>query len=836
MENSIAQALLRLFERHRVVFWYDAKHELRADYYALQLGDIEKLELTNNEFGVKHRILREHPERKFLIYRDGPQPSDLDNWLLDVQLAHTEFRTDQTALWLAELELGFEFAEVVQDHAEFYQSAKRKDALKRLLTAGDTRSMIRLKLLAVCAGADARLDNILEHLLAELAERRDEKLKLIIRYNLQGFLWDQMQRFYGYSSSAPGVEDFAIELFKSCYAMGTEGIVKLNGDALVFLKRWKDSRTFEAAFEALSKEYALVLQVEQDLNRRDFQDLMELDYFRIIDQKIINDLVRAVENRTISAGDCTLLARQRRQSHWYGEFRDLYEAVDAAAQFIYTLDAARLNMESAEEGIQRYSQTWFKLDQLYRRFIYHIRRSGEATLLGTLGDQIENLYTNNYLLKLNNNWQAVVDATQQWPAPGAVSQADFFEKWVRPFLKSQKKVFVIVSDALRYEIGDELLGLIRQEDRYEATIQPTVAMLPSFTQLGMAALLPHRDLELTADNGAAIVRIGGQSSQGTANRSKLLNAGEGWRGKALSAEDLLAMPREGDDGYRALFRENDVVYIYHNRIDAVGDKRDSEERVFEAARETLDELIKIIRKLSSANVTNMIVTTDHGFIYQNRPIAESDFSGCEPSGKEILFRDRRFVLGRELDDSHSFKKFTSSAAGLSGDVEMLIPKSISRLRLKGSGSRFVHGGASLQEVVVPVIQINKKRQSDLRMVDVDILPVGSSTITSGQVAVAFYQTEAVSDKVQPRNLKAGIYTQAGELISDCRTIRFDLTSENPREREMKERFILTREADKANGQDVFLKLTEMIGQTSHPKDYKSIHYTLRRSFTSDFDM
>jgi hypothetical protein len=148
----------------------------------------------------------------------------------------------------------------------------------------------------------------------------------------------------------------------------------------------------------------------------------------------------------------------------------------------------------------------------------------------------------------------------------------------------------------------------------------------------------------------------------------------------------------------------------------------------------------------------------------------------------------------------------------------------------------VHGGASLQEVVVPVIQINKKRQSDLRMVDVDILPVGSSTITSGQVAVAFYQTEAVSDKVQPRNLKAGIYTQAGELISDCRTIRFDLTSENPREREMKERFILTREADKANGQDVFLKLTEMIGQTSHPKDYKSIHYTLRRSFTSDFDM
>jgi hypothetical protein len=46
-------------------------------------------------------------------------------------------------------------------------------------------------------------------------------------------------------------------------------------------------------------------------------------------------------------------------------------------------------------------------------------------------------------------------------------------------------------------------------------------------------------------------------------------------------------------------------------------------------------------------------------------------------------------------------------------VEVQIPKSINRLRLKGSGSRFVHGGASLQEVVIPVLKINKKRQSDV---------------------------------------------------------------------------------------------------------------------------
>ena len=103
-EDKIAHALSRLFEKHRIVFWYDTKRELRTDYVAVNLPGIEKIELANNEFGIKHRILREQPEQKFLLYREGPAPADLENWLLDVQLAHGEFRTDQVALWLAELE------------------------------------------------------------------------------------------------------------------------------------------------------------------------------------------------------------------------------------------------------------------------------------------------------------------------------------------------------------------------------------------------------------------------------------------------------------------------------------------------------------------------------------------------------------------------------------------------------------------------------------------------------------------------------------------------------------------------------------------------------------
>ena len=373
MSDRIAQALNKLFNRHRIVFWYDTKHELRNDFEALSLPGIEKLELTNNEFGIKYRILREQPEQKFLLYRDGPQPNELDNWLLDVQLAHGEFRTDQVAIWLSELELGLEFADVVQNHAEFFQAVKRKDALKKMLRGDDTPGQIRLKMLAVCAGSEPRMDSVVENLLQELAEGRDDKIKLIGRCTVDGFLWEQLTRCYGYQSGEPSIRDFAIELFKSCYAMGTDGQVKLTGDALVFLKRWKDSRQFENCFETLSAECADVLNIEQDLAKRDLPELIELDYFRLIDQKIISDLVRAVASRTLSSGDVALWVRQRRQGHWYREFRHLYEAIDFAAQFLQVLGEVNLEVDSLASGVERYCRAWYRLDQLYRKFTVHVK-------------------------------------------------------------------------------------------------------------------------------------------------------------------------------------------------------------------------------------------------------------------------------------------------------------------------------------------------------------------------------------------------------------------------------------------------------------------------------
>lgn len=864
MNECIAQALIKQFDRDRIIFWYDSKQELRDDFESLELDRVIKIELKNNEFAIKYRILREQPKQKFLIYHEGAQPADIDNWLLDVQLAYGQFRTDQVAMLLADLELGLEFAEVIQAHTEFFQATKRKDSLKRSLAANDTQGMIRLKMLAVCASADPRLDAIVEQLLAEHANDQDTKIKLINRCGLDGFLWEQMQRTYGYTSAETSIKDFAIQLFKYCYfqnfanssqvsyggkvgsgewgvrskdqahsshfSLPTSHFPPLSTDAIVFLKRWKDSRQFAESFEKLSDNCAEILNIEQDLHNRDLHQLIELDYFLLIDQKILNDLVHQLTARTISLSDITSTIYQRRTCHWYDRFRDAYESINFAAQFIYTLAEANLTMDSIADGIQKYSQTWFRLDQYYRKVIYH-SRSSNSKAISDLKAQIENLYTNNYLLKLSDRWQTFIDAAPKWEAIPIPSQRNFYERWVRPFLNRDNKICVIVSDAMRYEIGDEFLSLIRQEDRYEASLEIALSMLPSYTQLGMAALLPNTSLAI-ADNETGHVLVNGQPSNGTANRDKILKQATGDRARAIAAEDLIALNR---DESRELLKANDAIYIYHNRIDHTGDKLQSEGLAFEAAESTLKELIQLVKKLTAANANNILLTADHGFIYQNQDLEQSDFLSQDVTGQTVLYRDRRFVIGKRLDRTDSVKFFDSNSLGLVGDIEVCIPKSINRLRLKGSGSRFVHGGATLQEITIPIIRINKKRQSDVSSVEVEILRGSSSTITSGQLAVTFYQVQPTTDKVRSRYLRAGIYTQSGDLISDSHDLNFDIASENPRERELQVRFLLTKKADEANNQEVILRLEEKLSGTTHYQEYKSICYLIRRSFTSDFD-
>jgi uncharacterized protein (TIGR02687 family) len=829
--DKISQALARLFDQHRIVFWYDEKQELRQAYESLWLAGIEKIELNNNEYGVKHLMLREKPNQKFLLYREGAQPAELENWLLDVQISQAVFSADQEALWANEVGLSQSLTDLVTIHSEFFKDEKRRAALKSRLTSEDNHDSLRTKMVSICVNADVenRLEGALESLLAELAEERREKFDLLQRCNLDSFLWEWLKKYFGYQSPALSVKDFAITLFKSCYALSLEETSVLHQDALVFLKRWRDNVHYQEAFRKLSTEYAEILGIEKDLQNRDIRKLIELDLFRLIDQRILSELAQQILARTITAGECANLIWRRRTTHWFNDFEDVYEALHHASQFIHEIHNADLRMDSLTDGIRKYQTTWLRLDQTYRKFIFHVRASRQP-LLDKLTERIENLYSNNFLLPVNDNFQSFVDSAQSWSAAPILSQTEFFERQIRGYLGTKNKVAVIMSDALRYEIGEELAKVIQEEDRFTAELEPMLASLPSYTQLGMAALLPHTKISINKDG---TVQVDGQSATGAESRAKILNNICKDGAAAIRSSDLLNM---GRDESREFAKANQVIYVYHDQIDAIGDDKKTEDRVFEAAQSAISEIVDILKKLTNANFSNIIITADHGFIYQNQVLDESEFAVKDAQGEEVHVRNRRFVIGRGLKPNASMKTFNAGQLGLTGDFDVMIPKSINRLRQQGSGSRYVHGGASLQEVVIPLIKVNKKRASDTSCVEIETIASASSVITAGQLSVAFYQMEPVSGKVLPRQLKAGIYTKDGVLLSDVHSLNFDLTTENPREREVRVRFVLSRKADEVNNQTIYLKLEEPVPGTSHFKEYKTIPYQLSRSFTTDFDL
>jgi len=357
-----------------------------------------------------------------------------------------------------------------------------------------------------------------------------------------------------------------------------------------------------------------------------------------------------------------------------------------------------------------------------------------------------------------------------------------------------------------------------------------VSVLPSYTQLGMAALLPHERLEVDPASGEA--RADGQRTSGLEARKAIL-AQKNAKATTVKAQDFLQMNAK-EEG-RALSRDHDLIYIYQNGIDHVGDKRETEGEVFSAAAREIDTLVEILKKIAAVNGSNAIITADHGFLYQHTAPDESDYTATP--GGSVGMVNRRFAFGHDMEPSPGTWLLDANQAGLDGSYQLALPKSVNRYRKQGSGARYVHGGASLQEVVVPVLFVNKARKDDVSAVDVDVIRSGSNLITTSQAKVTFYQEGPAVDKLLGLELRVGFFSKDGEVLSDLKEILFDSGEQEPRLRERKELFTFGKIADQRKHQnsEILLRLEKKIPNSNRYDIYKEFTYRLKKAFESDFE-
>lgn len=825
--TSVQDALQSRLVSQRVVFWHDPAGEYASDLDALDLGAVNVIRVEDNEFGVKNTLLADHVS-KHLVYRSGDTPRGTRNWLLDLELAYGVFTADKTSMLQQELGLSDPaLLPVIEQHQKFFAANSRKQALEKLLNDGDDAARLRAKMCQVLVRASGnKLTDIVRELLVENAAGKTAKFDDLVAFGLDQFFWDGLATIYKYPSATPTMDDFVLWMFSRAIEDFTSATpdefrnIRSDFNALRYDVRTQDVMT------TLASRAADALGVKSKVDQRDYRELAKITIFEEVDRKVIVDLAAAVAAQSVTPREVSDVVRQRQHSLWSVKYAKLYDAIQSAAELLAAIAALPHAIASTAVGLEKYQSDWFRIDQHYRWFTYAHQTADFQKPLEALKAEVDKQYANKYLYDFGGLWQQALEPVTEWKTAALVPQAKFFERHVAPVVKDGRtKAVVIISDGMRYEVAEEVASAIRGEDRFDASLSAVLGSLPSYTQLGMAALLPQSSLEL--DPEGLPVLADGKPTNGIANRDKILQA---VKGHAITAAEVLAMP--GSE-LRELYTKRQIFYVYHDRIDAAGDKAPTERTVFEAAQETLRELLLLVKKWTNANATNILITADHGFLYQDIPLEQAYYVSETPQGDAVTKTNRRYVLGRSLKPSPSYMTFTSAQAGLAGDLDIQIPKSIHRIPLPGAGTRYVHGGASLQEIVVPVIAVNKKRKSDIRSVNVDLMPE-TDKITTGQLAVKLLQREPVTDKIQARQVRLGLYV-GDTLISDQSILNFDSASDDQRDRYQKAVLYLTQDADQYNNRPVELWLEEPIPNTTQWRTFSKGNYTIKRSFTTDFD-
>ena len=237
------------------------------------------------------------------------------------------------------------------------------------------------------------------------------------------------------------------------------------------------------------------------------------------------------------------------------------------------------------------------------------------------------------------------------------------------------------------------------------------------------------------------------------------------------------MAMKKDEG-RAFVKPYRVVYVYHDQVDAVGDKAATEGQTFGAVRQAIDELCDLVSKIiNSLNGNHLVITADHGFLFQETPPGETDKNTLAGKPAGTLLAKKRYLLGRNLPASdQAWHGTTAVTAGAGGGMEFWVPKGANRFHFVG-GSRFVHGGAMPQEILVPIIRVHHVKETGsaaktrTRTVGVSVL--GSNfKVTTNRCRFELIQTEPVGERVKPVTLKVAIYDGA-QPVTNVETLTFD---------------------------------------------------------------
>lgn len=731
-------------------------------------------------------------------------PRPQDNWLLDVFLYSEQFSADYLSLLFEEL--GIPDSRPMRDYARkmdvFFRSKERRARLKALAPRYEDVKALRAGVFSAALGLKtADLAGAVREILLRELMGEGGAVDLLHKFTHDGAFWEAVSEEYGFTAREE-------PLLLATHLLCSAAVLRLDPapfQGLPFsLAHAAACHQFFTQWLAAGRDSLLSLCLLAEARNglaerlRDAEDLVSCGVFPCADQLLLSRPLTAFARGSLRPDEAEELLRARAEKPWASLAKPYYDAIRelCAMQVFRNTWQEGFRFAAAEDLWKSYTRHLHQMDRAYRRFHLAYDEALHAGLilledaLKEAAAQAENLYKGWFLEELSAKWSALLEPrlAPGWRLNLVPEQKSFYSDNVRAAEQAGRRLVVIVSDALRYEVAAELSEALNSSLAGTADCQAMQGIFPGITALGMAALLPQTGL--TLDDRLEVLANGLPTNM--PRREAVLQAANP-DNAAIGYETLIEMNREQRARF---FKGKKAVYIYHNAIDAAGDHAPTERKVFEACRDAIHQLTSLVRSLANEQAAaTVLITADHGFLYTAAALNEWDKAPADLVRGEVLVQKRRYAIARKEEPSDQVLNLPLDSLGRP-DLLAVSPRDCLRFKVPGPGVNYVHGGLSLQELVIPVVRYQNKRAGQKgyqpsSKVTLRLTAEGR-TISNNIFSLPFIQEDAVTEKVLSRVVTAHFEDANGELISDIIRLVADRDSENPQERFFRPTFHLTQ--------------------------------------------
>jgi uncharacterized protein (TIGR02687 family) len=807
----IQEKIYEYFERNP---WLKVLFIFNDEFIAMELETLEwrngyrYVDFRGDWFTTKYRLDNEWAHDKVILYFHQPSPLQVKSLqagfpLMDVLTANMEYHHQDYAAFIQQYDIPVSMTGFVEKNIRILQS----EALMKMLTSYYADKSINediavrailsyylkvqrvldwdtLLLRILFLGREAESKNRLDFFAnlrktPSISNLLSRKFADICGVTIEDDTTEKvgtLTKVIKYNAITQGLAVSEADNYQSCRITDSMALQHLNRLLELAISQEKTAKMLTELFNELGGEIR-----DEEIIRWYGPDA---NYYFISDA-LCEPIVKALLEKKVETEPTAVIRRIEELVVKHGNNGVWQAAVD------YTLLVARFYekalsvgspvLNTPNEYITRYREDYYLIDQLYRQSLetyYKVDKSIELfECVQKVKLQLDVNYS-KFVNRLNMEWTKCVKAAGGMSAVKLLRQEDFYEQKVMPV---KKKLAVIVSDALRYEVAQELLQEIAK-GKHIARLEPALAMLPTETKYCKPALFPHKSLSLYGSGGDQDMSVDHKILSDTNKRSEHLAS---YKADALCV-DFSKVSAYIQDRNREIFK-HPLVYVMHDAIDNEG-HNGSAENVVKACRKAVHDINELTRKiLESYNVTEVIITADHGFLFNDVEFADKDKHKIT---EEYLERKSRYYLTHSAEEFPGMVKYPlSEVSGMDNvsDVFVAAPIGTNRLNVEGGDYMFAHGGGSLQEMMIPVILCHKEVTDNKQPVGVMILDRNLS-IQSSRIRFKLLQTEAVSMEMKARTVLCAIYyndkpvtpikqveLDKTDALLDNRKIQVDLT-------------------------------------------------------------